>query len=278
MDHCILLPSYGSQNFFENCLLVAIRSIQITNPLIPIVIFHNNLSDQNKDKLVGCQLIEVDINTFNVNHRPDLTEGTYFKFYIEKLTDFKRVLCLDADIVVLGDLKPLFEIEAPIAARTRRLPLSHEYSNWEIIDNHETISNGDPILQGGVLCLNPQFWAKEKLFDQLLEITRKYRWSNFRNADQGILNIIAHRYNNYFEFGKEYNFCRYWDMLKNNTLVVQENNTGLKLPYQNGQLLKILHWNGKIKPHEFDINGFEDELKTRLLFDCYQQFNTLLNE
>lgn len=272
MSYCIVLPSYGSQAFFENCLTVAVRSIHETNPELPIVIFHNGLCEKDKKKLNDCTFIEVDVTPFNVKHRSDLTEGTYFKFYIEKLTQYERVLYLDADTIVLGDLLPLLEIDAPLGARTRSLPLSHEFHDWKKIAKLESITEGDPILQGGVVCFNPQFWAKERLLDQVFELSHKYGWFCFKNADQGILNILAHRYKDFVCFPCEYNYCRYWDMLKKKVATIKENSKGLKLAYQENHLIKVLHWNGKIKPYEFDSAGFDKRLQKRLLHECYKQF------
>lgn len=269
---CFLLCSYGSEDFFHSGLLVTIESLRRTNPQVPIVVFSWNLDPSQRHLLRDCHMVDIDPVAFDTSHRPLLTEATYFKFHLERLREFDRIMWVDSDIVVLDDLADAFAIPGTIVAKTRVRPLAKEFRDVAQVTACERIVEGDPLLNGGLVCFDRKFWEREGLLEQALEVGRRYGWRNLINADQGILNILAYRYGGFSQLPAEYHYCRWRDMIDGDVLSLKRNEQGLFAPFFQGRFIRVLHWNGPTKPWEFARAGMSAADMERFYFACYQQF------
>ncbi len=288
MKKCVYFAFHGGLNeYFEKGLEVAVRSVRFTNPHLPVFVLHDGFSDEQKRKLNGCEFIKIDPSYLTNDHRGDLTVGAYFKLFVEKLTDFDRVLYLDSDLVVLDDLEPIFSYRGPVAARREMYTLAHEFSDPESVKRREGLTDQSFFLNSGVMLLDPRYWAAEKILDQCFEIARSYGWEFFKNADQGILNILFHRYGRFTELPREYNYCLWPDMacsLYSHTIKNKRNlrapviltrtqqrlaAMGLPGPWKRGVSARVVHWNGREKPWK---NESLEDKKVKYYRSVYEQF------
>ena len=197
--------------------------------------------------------------------------------YLEKLEDFEKVLYLDSDLVVLDALEEIFGFTGPIVARRQEHDLASEYTNPKEIVAHERLEQGDEFafLNGGVVCFDRNYWVEHKILDQALTVVDKYGWGFFKNSDQGVLNILARRHGGFTEMPIVYNFCRWPDMMNGTLGETATNRFGLKAPVfvgANGEknLAKVVHWNGPVKPWEFEAANVGDDERKKLYYECYR--------
>lgn len=285
--NCAFFSAYsGNPDFFKNGLLVALKSLRLTNPELPVAVLHDGLSTDEKNSLGGCELIRVDASPFRSSHRPDLSAGTYFKFYAGVLSHYEKALYLDSDLVVLDRLDGLFENKGTLLARREKFDLAHDFTDPAKVRSRESMEDTGAFLNGGVLCFDTAFWKKENLLDQALEIAAEYGWDFFRNADQGILNVLAHRTSGFTPLSETYNYLRWPDMMQALAWGESANSRGFRAPERMGRLqqrlakkglrgpwtrashAKIVHWNGPRKP--WQLAGSDD--RARLHAACYEQF------
>ena len=247
MDRCFLFCITGREReFFEKGLLVALQSVRRTNPDIPVVVFFDTLTGSQAEALSGCDLRQVDPSPFNASHRDDLTRATFFRFYIgRELGDVHRVLYLDCDLVVLDDLSEVFEIDCPLAAALKIPPSPEgEFCNPDVLAGENGIATWLPIFNAGILCLDGPFWRQRDLLGQALKIADKHGWDEFRNCDQGIMNLLANTLDGYHRLHPRFNF---WPAASPRAELVR-NERGLLTPVVKGQPSAVVHWAGPKKP------------------------------
>jgi lipopolysaccharide biosynthesis glycosyltransferase len=247
MDRCVLLCTTGANEaFFERGVLVTLRSLRITNPDLPVVVFYDHLNQRQREQLIGCELRSVDPAVFSVDHRRDLTTATFFRFYLgQELGDVRRVLYLDTDLVVLDDLSALFEVDHPLVA-TRKIPPDARYEINNIVDvaTAEGVHPMGPVFNAGVLCFDGSYWRSRDLLGRALAIARRYGWEAFPNCDQGILNLIAASLDGWWELPHIYNFRPAGAP----RAPLRRNRNGLLAPMVRGEFAKVVHWAGPKKP------------------------------
>lgn len=271
MNKCVVIPAYGSSDFFWGSAVPCFRSLRYHNPNIDVVLMYDGLTADQLNIFRGCECIHVNRGEFSVSHRPDLTEATFFKFHLNLLRHYDRALWLDTDTIVLANLAPLFSYDAPLAARFQVKPWEKEFDNPELVFRDYGLSATAATLQGGILCFDVSFWVSEGILPRAVEIGNRYGWDFFRNADQGILNILAHSYGGCGQYLDSFNYCRYHDMIRRNASIYPGADGVVRAKEENEPLL-ILHWNGRPKPYE--ILGSKhvargNELRT---IPCFQQF------
>src|SRR5436309_16086936 len=155
MKRCFLLCTDSNEEYFENGLLVTIRSLVRTHPDIPIIIFHNELTREQTSRLPDCTLIYVDDLMFRASHRADLSKATFLKFHAGLLKEFDRALYMDHDIVVLDRLDGIFSKPGHLVAKGHRdRAWEMEFYNPSAILKKEGIRKGTLLLNGGVVCFD----------------------------------------------------------------------------------------------------------------------------
>lgn len=287
--NCIFFSYHdrGNRAFFEKGLCVAIDSVRRTNPGLPIFLLHDGLSAADEARLTGCTPVRIDSSPFKEGGRPDLTVGAYFKLFAGEFKRFDRALYLDSDLVVLDRLDPLFAGGGWLAARHEKYDLAHEFADPARVAREEGLADSTVMMNSGVVVFDPKRWAAENLLERAVEIGRAYGWNFFKNADQGVLNILARRRGGFRTFSIRYNFCRWPDMEFGRTEGTGKTGAGFQAPFVpegwrrraaklgfgprriGGPKAAIVHWNGPVKPWQFREKG-EDGRKYFL--ECYEQF------
>lgn len=244
---------YASNNAFFRYLIVSINSLMRHNKNSNIHILSNDLSDENKEILIqkgksnDCNVFfqEVNINFIQkLKLRYHFPHETYFRLVAHKYLSVSKVIFLDSDTVILGDLKHLFNLklnEYYLAASTDPI-IEYQFPGFE--DKKGLLGILDrPYYNVGVILMNLSKIKKDRVFDKTLE----YIQNNpeiCEYLDQDGINAIMNK--QIFEIGQRYN---------------------LNIPFLNHKIFKntlneleamnsiVLHFASSIKPLDFRYNG-----------------------
>ena len=169
----------GADNGYMNKVETTIKSIAAFNDQFKIYIFNDDLPSE-WFRVMNQRLKPLDSEVINVkisdNHlrkynlpTAHLSYAAYFRFFIPDILKEDKVLYLDSDIIVNGDLTPLFAIDlgdSPVAAVRDEL----QQTNFN----------------SGVLLINNAHWREHAISTKLFELADQYHEVEF--GDQGILN------------------------------------------------------------------------------------------
>lgn len=269
--NCFLLCTTGKNNdYFENGLLVAVRSIKKTNPGIPIIIFHSDLNNAQKDKLKDCRLIEISKKDWQSSHRPDLTDAAFYRLMLDQIKEFDKVIYIDSDMIVLDSLSEVFNFPGKLIAAGEVRNISNDFFEFELVSSEENIYN--PYFVGfntGFLCFEVNYWHQD-ILKNAIKIGDKYGWENLKNPLNAILNLLAWKQEGFTPIPSHYNFN-----FTRETSEIKENSQGLLAPFKNNSFVKVLHFVGPIKPWS-DKDKIEDYPRLHKQLDlympCYEQF------
>ena len=119
----------GADNGYMSKVETTIKSIAAFNDQFKIYIFNDDLPSEwfrimnQRLKAIHSEIVNVKIsdNHLQKYHLPTahLSYAAYFRFFISDILKEDKVLYLDSDIIVNGDLTPLFETDlgdSPVAA------------------------------------------------------------------------------------------------------------------------------------------------------------------
>lgn len=175
-----LVGNYG----YLNQILTTVKSvlwhhqavdIYILNPDIPQEVFaqlNQRLATSNH----CIHNVKVDMNELagTASSFERILNVVYAEFMIPELVDEQRVLYLDSDVIVDGDLTPLFKMLEPTDM---------------LLAAKERISDIEQQFNSGVMLMNADRWRQEKLGQQLLTYARDHR-EELRNGDQTVVNAV----------------------------------------------------------------------------------------
>lgn len=180
------------ENFVQH-FLVAINSILDTNRTADLKIFvlNKDISDKSKVTInqniapyqVVVTFIEVNLDKFRgllVSDR--ITIDTYFRLAIPALLDprINRAIYLDCDIIVLGSLRPLWEMDL----QNKAFAAVPEYSNAR---NREMGLGETKTFNAGVMVIDVDKWRREKISERVFTYLAEHP-ENIKFHDQDALN------------------------------------------------------------------------------------------
>jgi lipopolysaccharide biosynthesis glycosyltransferase len=210
------------------------------NQEIEITIVSTGINATEKERLEACCSYRIQWKEFQsigglISQRG--CQLTYVKLEPENYTTAQdRLIWLDSDAIVLGELAPLWNINLegmPLAAAQD--PCGNPHINFK---------NKNSYLNAGVLVYDMKIWLKEKLSTKLVEDAKENLWVDY---DQGAFNsVLAGRWK---ELDIRWNNCDPEDMST-----------------------KVMHfmsqpkpWEGRVKSELwwqiFDQTPFKNELK-----------------
>lgn len=164
---------------------------------IRITVLDDSISEENKLKLCQCvkgenvQLVFLNIAELHLERFPvsarytNWVKTTYARLFIPFLINCKKCIYLDCDIVILSDIKKLFDIDLgyfPIGAVRVGLGGGEEnienfYRSYGVV-----LKN---YFNAGILLINADLWRKQKIGERSVEFIEKYKPSQL---DQDALN------------------------------------------------------------------------------------------
>ena len=135
-----------------------------------------------------------------------ITRPTYYRFLVAELLpeDIHKVLYLDCDIAVVGDIKPLWNVDLIDKA----IAGARGYGNWENEPSCERLGIDFSVgyFNAGVLVINLDYWRCNHVAESLIDfvVSNYDNKSCFLLMDQDILNSVLQ--NKKVFFPDRYNF------------------------------------------------------------------------
>ena len=206
-----------------------------------IYVMETSLSDAHKDqhRQIVSAYPNASIKFVNVAERLDgmgsylhmrdyYSKETYYRFFIAPMfPQYDKVLYLDCDIAVVGDISEMYNIElgnnllgSAIEEVVFLDPIFRAYSEkcLGVL--------ADDYLGAGILVINTKLFREEHVEEQFVSLLKKYKF--YVAQDQDYLNVICKNRISYLDLG--------W------------NKTAFKNPDFNDANLKIVHYKMSWKP------------------------------
>lgn len=182
---------------YELPLETLLKSVCSHHKNVTFYVLHKDMSDEWLDtlaELVGlfdCQLIPIWVKAerfarySTLNH---ISETTYYRLLAPEILAVDRLLYLDCDMVVDGDLSALYATDFGgktvcavqdlfIECVTHHYPFAPEFEHY---------------FNAGVLLVDCQRWREEQMTEKALAIAEQYQQA-LLYADQDVLNLLFHQ-------------------------------------------------------------------------------------
>ncbi len=239
--HKVIPVAFSASNQYAQHLCVVLTSILENNkePFFAFNVISADMSEKNKRLMqelkesypnFSLSFLNIDKKKFShikVQSRYAPVE-TYFRFLLAELfPQYDKLLYLDADVIVNGDIEPLFDTDIEdyyFAGVEERCLYGTGY-----IENTLKIPHDGIYINAGVLLCNLRKIREDNLTDEFFR-AQKYLHTFTKYDDQDIINIVAK--GKIKQVDCKYNFT---------PAHLYE------LPYQKYQAV-IIHYTGKYKP------------------------------
>ncbi|RTZ18467.1 glycosyltransferase family 8 protein, partial [Streptococcus pneumoniae] len=123
--------------------------------------------------LIDCKLIGSQFQMNWSNKLPHINHMTFARYFIPDFVTEDKVLYLDSDLIVTGDLTDLFELD-----------LGENY-----LAAARSCFGAGVGFNAGVLLINNKKWGSETIRQKLIDLTEKEH-ENVEEGDQSILNML----------------------------------------------------------------------------------------
>ena len=185
--------------------------------------------------LIDCKLIGSQYKMNWSNKLPHINHMTFARYFIPDFVTEDKVLYLDSDLIVTGDLTPLFELD-----------LGENY-----LAAARSCFGAGVGFNAGVLLINNKKWKSNNMRQQLVELTEKEH-ENVGEGDQSILNILFQ--SSYYQLEDIYNFQIGFDA------GAAEKNHAFIFEIPLTPIPKILHYISPDKPwKQFSVGRLREE-------------------
>lgn len=260
----------SSDNNYAPFVATTIASIcDNTSTFCDFYILDGGITEENKEKICelkqqfnnfSIEFIGIDtqkeFKTINYKNNEYITISTYNRFLIPSLKpNIKKALYLDSDIIVLGDIKELYDIDL------ENFALGAAWHKSRILYNTDTkvpmeLSENYKYFNAGVLIIDVQKWNKEKIVNSLFKIEQKYK-NKILHADETLLNKYFD--NNYKIFDIKFNYTDY-DVINHPT-----------------NDIVIRHFASALKPWNSNYFIFNKQIKALKNFNDFWKYAKLTN-
>ena len=229
-------------------LLFSLRKHMARLAEVDIKVIYNNLTEENKQLIKhACPRV-----IFQKPADTEFCEGlttlygednqdTYLCFEAFRQHEYEKVICLDSDMMCIGDISPLLDYEQPMLAC-----LSKNKVNFD----HLEFRNGVDKFNAGFFVINKQILQSSHTYDDLTNMVRHGRSQGLGKShpfnDQ---DVIKKYWRNKYVLAVPdgYNF-RMWGGLSGNKQILKENERLISFFNKHIEDIKVIHYSGKRKP------------------------------
>lgn len=180
---------------YSEQVVTLIKSICYHHRNVHIYLFNKNFPSQ-LGRILSKHLeefdsqitsVQVDADFSNLNMPSHINEVGCYRFFIPDIKE-ERILYLDADIIVDGNLDSFFrtDFEDNYVVAIPDMVINHS----EIIHCYAEFPDLKPYFNSGVLLINNKAWREQDIKDKSLWMCQTYPGLIY--PDQDILNILCH--------------------------------------------------------------------------------------
>ena len=180
---------YVSDYKYWKHLYVSIKSLREKNKEISIYVFHKDFSEKLliKFKNFKLNLKFMKIKPKHLRAIKNKRSIMYFRYFIPQyLKNYKKILYIDLDTIIKGNLKNIFKIKLnkfPIAVVKEPLPpkknLFHNLKDYKYRFNT------------GVILFNVKAWNKSNLLKKFINLSNKNHLKD--STDQPVMNSLLYK-------------------------------------------------------------------------------------
>lgn len=187
------------ENYVPHCAAMLASVMENTKSQLNVYIIHDGINSKKLKKLTGFVeerghtatglMCDIDM-LMGAPVTDHISLATYFRLLIPKLLpqSCRKVLFLDSDIVVVGDIYELYSTPLEGAA----IAAVHGGFPPEKVRQNLNFSSRDPYFNAGVLLINLDEWRRIDLSEQGIELI-KNRPEKLITWDQDVLNFLLRR-------------------------------------------------------------------------------------
>ena len=172
-----------------------------------VIIFHQNLNSRNKkslNKIFKCQFIQFDESKINSKRFKKITKMAFSVYEcLTLLPKYKRVIWLDADLVIKGNIDELTKtnFSQDIAMYNRGIPLEKDFERSSL-DKKYNMKTG--CFNSGVIVFTNIIKNPLQIKNWCYSITNNF--SRYIHGDQSVINIALQEFNiKTYQLNEKYN-------------------------------------------------------------------------
>ncbi len=202
--------AFAANNYFAPYLACTIRSMLAncaSKYNYDILILTEDFSDRNKAifrdafNTDNCHVRFVNpqkyIQTEGLFVRGHFGIETYYRLaLLDMLPDYEKIVYLDSDIIIQGDISELYaiDLEGKLLAATRDADSAglyngkYERNKRQYVDSEIRLDNPYQYFQAGVLCFNLKEFRRLYTLNDIMTVAHAKKW---QLLDQDILNVLC---------------------------------------------------------------------------------------
>lgn len=236
--------------YLQHCMAMLCSVFENNRNSIHVHILTQELSSDNTEELKRlCNRYENKVTIYQVDESPlegvqfrkqrPLSKAAYYRLLLSSIIsdNIDKILYLDCDMIVLGNLTPLFDIDISgyaLAATADYMPASDQHRQQLNLEFDERT------FCSGIMMVNLKYWREQNSEKELLSFAKKPRNPVFLH-DQDVLNHV---------------FRKHWFRLppKWNRIVFNIVPGGLQFGYKRSDIREylhspmVVHYANKVKP------------------------------
>jgi len=215
---------------------------------IYILYAEGEISKENKNKVLLLQKDGFEIKFVNVDKelekiskklktRDYYTNTTYYRLFASKLfPNYNKVIYIDSDTVVVGDISKLYNIDIGENILAGCMDESVEVTPVfrEYVEKVIGVDSYDKYFNAGMIVINLKEFEKQKIYEKFIKLNDDYYFAVAQ--DQDLLNVLCKDKIFYLDLG--------W-----NKMPIKD---------ENYKKLNIIHFNHGFKPWFFDGVLYEE--------------------
>lgn len=190
---CLACATSVLENNQKNDVSIYILTKEISEEYIT---YFNNLSQKYNRRIEIITISSEHFSHLKISDR--FRDSIYYRFLIPDLIDAEKVLYLDADTIVVNDLKDLWDMDLDNFA----CGAIEDQANDDIRIHNRTETD-NPYFNSGVLLINSRYWREHNLNQKLTKFIYDHP-EKCVYPDQDALNIILNGKIRYLPY--RYNF------------------------------------------------------------------------
>jgi len=202
----------------------------------------NSIRANTKEKFSLNEIDQTILKPVKFNLRN--TSAVFSRWWIPDMTKSDKAIYLDADVIVTGDIKELWDIDLKdnyVAAVPSYICKTIDDLRFKRIQG-DFPSNREPNFLSGQMVINCKKWREDNIRQKLTEFTRKYKV-----LDEAALNVVC--------AGKIKELDKYWCVPAN---YVSEGYKHPQMLYDYDlDKVKLWHWSGPNKPWDKPLRNKE---------------------